>query len=151
MVRENDDQSDEARIETYLQGLNVAALRKLVLEASWCDGALREKLLMAAAVAESTGVSALRKVVKQATRTNGFVEYREAGGYANRLEDLAELLSQRIEDGQPELIEVIEEAIGLAEEVAAHRRLRRRGDAGDTGPPQRAVLQVAGSCRPHRP
>ena len=51
MVRENDDQSDEERIETYLQGLNVAALRKLVLEASWCDGALREKLLMAAAVA----------------------------------------------------------------------------------------------------
>ena len=100
MVRENDDQSDEARIEAYLQGLDVAALRKLVLEASWRDDALREKLLMAATVAESTGLSALRQVVKQATRTNGFVEYREAGGYANRLEDLAELLSQRIEDGQ---------------------------------------------------
>lgn len=125
MVRENDDQSDEERIETYLQGLDVAALRKLVLEASWCDGALREKLLMAAAVAESTGVSALRKVVKQATRTNGFVEYREAGGYANRLEDLAELLSQRIEDGQPEVIEVIEEAIALAEEA-----LQRIDDSG---------------------
>jgi tetratricopeptide (TPR) repeat protein len=100
--------------------LDVAALRKLVLEASRRDDVLREKLLMAATVAESKGLSALRKVVKQATRTNGFVEYREAGGYASRLEDLAELLSQRIEDGQAELIEVIEEAIALAEDALQH-------------------------------
>ena len=141
MVRENDDQSDEARIEAYLQGLDVAALRKLVLEASWRDDALREKLLMAAAVAESTGVSALRKVFKQATRTNGFVEYREAGGYANRLEDLAELLSQRIEDGQPEVIEVIEEAIALAE------RDLLRASAGGAPPPPRATPTSAKASR----
>jgi hypothetical protein len=119
-VKAYDNQSDEARIEAYLQGLDLAALRKLVLEASWRDDALREKLLMAATLAESTGLSALRQVVKQATRTNGFVEYREAGGYANRLEDLAELLSPRIEDGQSELIELIEEAIALAEEALQH-------------------------------
>ncbi len=119
-VKAHDNQSDEARIEAYLQGLDLAALRKLVLEASWRDDALREKLLMAATLAESTGLSALRQVVRQATRTNGFVEYREAGGYANRLEDLAELLSQRIEDGQPELIGVIEETIALAEEALQH-------------------------------
>lgn len=125
MARKDDCQSDEARIEAYLQGLDVASLRKLVLEASWRDDVLREKLLMAATVAESTGLSALRQVVRRATRTNGFIEYREAGGYANRLEDLAELLSQRIDDGQPELIEVIEEAIALAEEA-----LQRIDDSG---------------------
>lgn len=116
----DDWEFEDARIETYLQGLDVAALRKLILEASWRDDALREKLLMAATVADSTGLADLRKVVKQATRTNGFVEYREAGNYANRLEDLAELLSQRIADGQPELIEVIEEAIAFAEEALQH-------------------------------
>ena len=120
MGQMDDWQSQDARIETYLQGLDVAALRKLILEASWRDEALREKLLMAATVAESSGLSDLRKVVEQATRTNGFIEYREAGNYANRLEDLAELLSQRIADGQPELIEVIEEAIALAEEALQH-------------------------------
>ncbi|WP_146161651.1 DUF6880 family protein [Pseudothauera lacus] len=120
MGQMDDWQSQDARIETYLQGLDVAALRKLILEASWRDEALREKLLMAATVAESSGLSDLRKVVEQATRTNGFIEYREAGNYANRLEDLAELMSQRIADGQPELIEVIEEAIALAEEALQH-------------------------------
>lgn len=117
MAQRDDWQSEDLRIEAYLQGLDVAALRKLILEASWRDDALREKLLMAATVAESSGLSDLRKVVKQATRTNGFVEYREAGSYANRLKDLAELLSQRIADGQSELIEVIDEAIALAEEA----------------------------------
>jgi len=99
MAAKNDWQSDEGRIEAYLQGLDVAALRKLIVEASWRDDALRQKLLMAATVADSTGLSDLRKVVKQATRTNGFIEYREAGAYAIRLEDLGELLSQRIADG----------------------------------------------------
>ncbi len=117
MTQKDDWQSQEARLEAYLQGLDVAALRKLILEASWRDDALRQKLLMAATVADSAGLADLRKVVKQATRTNGFIEYREAGNYANRLEDLAELLSQRIADGQSELIDVIEEAIALAEEA----------------------------------
>lgn len=120
MAAKNDWQSDEGRIEAYLQGLDVAALRKLIVEASWRDDALRQKLLMAATVADSTGLSDVRKVVKQATRTNGFIEYREAGAYAIRLEDLGELLSQRIADGQEELIEVIEEAIALAEEALQH-------------------------------
>src|SRR5690606_15063528 len=120
MTQKDDWQAQEARLEAYLQRLDVGALRKLILEASWRDDALREKLLMAATVAESTGLSDLRKVVKQATRTNGFIEYREAGAYANRLEDLGELLSQRIADGEEELIEVIEEAIALAEEALEH-------------------------------
>ena len=120
MTQKDDWQSQEARLEAYLRGLDVGALRKLIVEASWRDDALRQKLLMAATVADSAGLADLRKVVKQATRTNGFIEYREAGGYANRLEDLGELLSQRIADGQPELIEVIEEAIALAEEALQH-------------------------------
>ena len=120
MTQKDDWQSQEARLEAYLRGLDVGALRKLIVEASWRDDALRQKLLMAATVADSAGLADLRKVVKQATRTNGFVEYREAGAYANRLEDLGELLSQRIADGEEELIEVIEEAIALAEEALQH-------------------------------
>lgn len=127
--------TEEQRLEAYIAGLDVAALRKLVLEATWRDDALREKLLMAATVAESTGISDLRKVVKQATRTNGFIEYREAGNYANRLEDLGQLLSQCIADGQPELIEVIEEAIALAEEA-----LQQVDDSGGEVMP--AILQL---------
>ena len=116
----DDWQSQDVRIEAYLQGLDVVALRKLILEASWRDDALRQKLLMAATVTESSGLADLRKAVKQAIRINGYLGYREVGGYANRLEDLGALLSQRIADGQKELIEVIEEAISGAEEAMQH-------------------------------
>ena len=68
MTQRDDWQSQEARLEAYLQRLDVGALRKLILEASWRDDALRQKLLMAATVGRSTGLSDLRKVVKQATR-----------------------------------------------------------------------------------
>lgn len=112
--------TEEQQLEAYVAGLDVTALRALVLDTARRDDTLREKLLMAATLAKSSGLSDLRKVVKQATRTNGFVEYRESGAYANRLEDLGVLLSQRIADGQQALVEVIEEAIAFAEEALQH-------------------------------
>lgn len=107
--------TEEKQLESYVAGLDVTALRRLILDAARRDDALRAKLLMAATVAESTGLADVRKVVKQATCTNGFLSDDEAGNYASSLEDLATLLSQRITEGQPELIEVIEDAIARAE------------------------------------
>ena len=52
MTQKDDWQSQEARLGAYLQGLDVGALRKLMLEASLRDDALRQKLLMAATVAD---------------------------------------------------------------------------------------------------
>ena len=115
-----DDLADDERIEGYLLSLDEAALRALVFEASLRDDALREKLLMAAAVAESKDLKSLRNVVEQATRTHGFVEWREAGNYANRLDDLAVLLEERIAEGVPELVLLIEEAVSLAEAALQH-------------------------------
>ena len=63
MTQKDDWQSQEARLEAYLRGLDVGALRKLIVEASWRDDALRQKLLMAATVADSAGLADLRKVV----------------------------------------------------------------------------------------
>ena len=75
---------------------------------------------MAAAVAETKDLNSLRKVVKQATRTHGFVESREAADHANRLYDLAALLEERIAEGVPELVLLIEEAVSLAEAALQH-------------------------------
>jgi len=115
-----EDLTDDERIEGYLQALDAAALRTLVFEASLRDDALREKLLMAAAVAGSKDLKSLRKVAKQATRTPGFVDWREAGDYANRLDNLAVLLEVRIAEGVPGLVQLIEEAISLAESALQH-------------------------------
>ncbi len=111
MAQMNCWQSTNARIEVYPQGLDVAALRKFVLEGSRRDNALREKMLMAATVKDTNGISSLRKVVKQVTGANGFIEWRAAADDANRLEHLEELLVQRIRDDTSELVVVIEEAI----------------------------------------
>lgn len=111
---------EDAVIEAYLQGLNEAALRRLVVDAACRDDSLRERLLMAATAAQSQGLAGLRQVVGQATHANGFIEWCDARNYASRLEDLAELLAQRIKDGMPELVDVIEEAISLAEQALQH-------------------------------
>lgn len=117
LISNADFMTEDELIQAYLDALDATALRKLLLEASWRDPVLHEKLRLAATVAGSKGLSVLRKGVREATSTNGFVDWRESGNYARRLEDLAELLEQRIADGQVELVEVIEEAIALAEEA----------------------------------
>lgn len=113
-------QTEDEQIDLYLQGLDASALRRLVLEASWRDDGLRQKLRIAATASGKKGLGSLRKAVKLATKTNGFLDWGEAGNYAIGLEDLAQLLADRIDDGDAALVELIEEAISRAEDALQH-------------------------------
>lgn len=110
-------QSAERQIEAYLEGLGEAPLRALLQEAVNRDEVLREKLLMSARASSGKGLKSLRTAVKQATRTDGFLDWREAASYAYRLDDLAELLEGRIDSGDKALVPLIESAIAAAEEA----------------------------------
>lgn len=106
---------DNQRIKAYLDRLDAPALRKLVLDAARRDETFREKLQMAAAAASSSSLQPLRDVVAQTIRQIGFLNWYEAREYADRLNNLAEVLTERITSGNPQLVLVIEEAIALAE------------------------------------
>lgn len=103
------------QIADYLAGLDSEELRRLLQEASDGDRQLRDKLLFAAKADSAAGIAGLREAVKQATKVSGFLDWREARAYAERLEDLATLLGKRIASGDAGLVELIEDAIQRAE------------------------------------
>ena len=112
--------TNHEQLREYLQTLSEDALREWLLEAADRDRGIRDKLLFSAKAKAGTGASSLKSLVRQATRISGYVDWREAGGYADRLADLAQLLEERITDGDPKLIEVIEQAIAQAEDALGY-------------------------------
>jgi uncharacterized Zn finger protein len=103
------------QIREYLDTLSEDALRKWLMEAADRDPGIRDKLLFSAKAGAGSDVSSLKSVVRQATKVSGFVDWRGVGDYANRLGDLVQILDARIGDGNPKLIELIEDAIAQAE------------------------------------
>jgi tetratricopeptide (TPR) repeat protein len=74
-----------ARIRDHLKGKGVDALVEMIMDIAERDPALFRRLDMAAATVnadERTLEARLRKVLDQATRTRGYVDYREAAGWA---------------------------------------------------------------------
>ncbi|MDQ2963252.1 MAG: SWIM zinc finger family protein [Pseudomonadota bacterium] len=110
----------EEQIREYLETLSEGALREWLMEAADRDRGIRDKLLFAAKAKGAGDVSSLKSVVRQATRVSDFVDWRHAGDYAQRLADLAQMLEQRIADGDPKLVEIIEQAIAQAEDALGH-------------------------------
>lgn len=102
------------QLRQYLETLSEAKLRDLLINAAERDRSFRDKLLLTAKSATSKGIADLRGIVNQATRVNRYDE--DAYNYAERLNDLADLLEKRIDDGDAELVELIEEAILQAED-----------------------------------
>ena len=105
------------QIREYLGTLDESALRGWLIEAADRDRGIRDKLLFSAKATARGDVASLKSVVRQATRVSGFVEWREAGDYADRLADLAQMLDARVADGDPKLVEIVEQAIAQAEDA----------------------------------
>ncbi len=108
------------QIREYVETLSESSLREWLMEAADRDRGLRDKLLLSAKARAGTGAPALKSAVRQAARISGYLDWREAGDYADRLADLARLLDELIVDGDPKLVEILEEAIGLAHEALGH-------------------------------
>ena len=107
----------DEQIREYLETLDESALRGWLIEAADRDRGIRDKLLFSAKATARGDVASLKSVVRQATRASGFVDWRAAGYYADRLADLAQMLEARIADGDPQLLEIIEQAITQAEDA----------------------------------
>ena len=108
------------QIREFVETLSESSLREWLVEAADRDRGLRDKLLLTAKARAGTGAPALMSIVRQAARLSGYLDWRQAGDYADRLADLTRLLDERIVDGDPKLVEIIEEAIALAHEALGH-------------------------------
>jgi hypothetical protein len=108
------------QIREYLDALSEGALREWLMEAADRDSGIRDKLLFSAKARQGRDISSLKSVVRQATKVSGFVDWRGVGDYANRLGDLVQILDERIGDGNPKLVELIEDAIVQAEDALGH-------------------------------
>ena len=107
-------------IQSFLHGKDEHELRALLMEASQQSKPLRDKLLMLARTSGGADLASLKDAVRHATRASGFMGGQESARYARQLEDLAEMLSARIADGDKGLVEVIELAINKAESALLH-------------------------------
>ncbi len=107
----------EEQIREYVETLSDAALREWLMEAADRDRGIRDKLLFSAKAKAGSDTASLKSLVRQATQISGFVDWRHAGDYADRLGDLAQMLEARIGDGDPKLVEIIEQAIAQAEDA----------------------------------
>ncbi len=107
----------QEHIRDFLETLSEDELRDWLMEAAEHDRNLFDKLLFAAKASTISGVSSLKAVIRQATHINGFIDYREVGAYADRLRDLTGMLQTHIGDGDPLLVELIEETIAEVEQA----------------------------------
>lgn len=112
-----------ARIREYLEAKGVEALAEMVLQIAERDAALWRRLeIAAAALQDDDGALAgrLRKVIDQATRTRGYVDYHEASAWAADVEAALDAVEELVAGGRATLalqlveraIERIEQAIG---------------------------------------
>lgn len=85
-----------ARIRDHLKRKGVDALVEMIVDLAERDGALLRQLDMAAAAfdADDKALQArLRKAIDGATRTRGFIDYGEAGGWATAVAEALDVLA----------------------------------------------------------
>lgn len=104
----------------FLLEQDESTLRQLILEGCQISKRLREKVLLMARMDKGSAIGALKAAVRQATRISGFLDWQDAHGYAEQLEDLATMLTARIADGDKRLVDVLEMAIAHAESALEH-------------------------------
>jgi uncharacterized Zn finger protein len=112
--------SKQDLVRDHLATLDENALREWLLEAASRDRGLRDKLLLSAQAKPGRDLASLKSAIRQVTRIPGFADRRGAAGYAERIDDLAQLLEGRIADGNAKLIDLIEQAIAQAEDALGH-------------------------------
>jgi uncharacterized Zn finger protein len=110
-----------SRIREHLRQKGVDALVEMILDLAERDPALFRKLDMAATTTRAdakTLAARLRKVIDDATRTRGFVDHRQAEGWAAGVGDALDALAELAAAGHAELaLELAERAIDRIEQA----------------------------------
>lgn len=100
-------------IAAWLDGLDAAALRALLVEAAERDAGLCQRLQLRARTAVRPGLDALRALLLPSVTWRGYGSDDDA--LVGRIEDVVGILEARLGDADPQLIGLIEEVIEAAE------------------------------------
>ena len=109
------------RIREHLQEMRAEALVQMIVELAERDPALFRKLDMAAAARhadDKTLEARLRKAIDGATRTSGFVDWREAAGWAAGVDEALDAIASLSSDTRAGLVlKLAERAIARIEKA----------------------------------
>jgi uncharacterized Zn finger protein len=109
-----------ATLRAYLLGLDKDALVKIVEDHAFDDDAFRQRLVRKADRAATKGLDLAyyRKLIKQAATVRDYIEYDEAGEFAEGIYEVATELRALIEDGHAaEAVDLAELAVESVERV----------------------------------
>ena len=120
----------EDDLYAYLERQDKNALVAMVTREAMENRTLRERLLLEAARINPAGVdlAAYRRSIANATRTNGFVDYHSAPGYARRIHQVIESIAALLNDGHASAVvdlteytlAKLEDAIGDMDDSDGH-------------------------------
>ena len=107
-------------VRGYLAGQDKDALVNMLMEQAMDDDRLRQRLLMKAAKQGPKGldVATYRQAIDEAVDTGGFVDYRNAYDYAQRIKEAIDVVEQLLREGHAaEVIGLTEHALEAVEEA----------------------------------
>ena len=105
-------------IAAWLDGLDAAALRALLVEAAERDTGLCQRLQLRAQAAVRPGLDALRALLLPSVTWRGYGRYGgDDDALVGRIEDAVAILEARLDDADSQLIGLIEELIEAAEQA----------------------------------
>ncbi len=139
----------EERIQEYVDTLSEASLRKWLLDAAFRNEWLEEKLLFAADTESAADLAGMKAAILRATAVPRFLEWHEAGEYADRLAAVADRLERRLDSHYAsQVVKLAELAIASAEEA-----MNELDDSGGTVMPaiQRLAELHRLACQRTRP
>ena len=105
-------------LRAYLERQDKDTLVTMLTREAMENRNLRDRLLLKAAQSNPAGfdIAAYRRSIANATRTNGFVDYRSAYDYTRRIHQVTESIAALLNDGHaPAVIELAEYALAQLE------------------------------------
>jgi uncharacterized Zn finger protein len=112
---------DEQELRAYLHGLGVDGLVELVVEQADSDHRFGERLAARAvrAAAGPVDVGARRKLLDRAMRVRSYVDYREAWGFFQAVDEAIDAVADLLEEGHADaVVELCEYAVPLMDAMA---------------------------------
>ena len=118
----DDPLTDLDRIRQHLAGMDRSALEEMILDqALWDEGTMQRLIMESASQEASLDTKAMKRVITDATRTGGFVDYRRAGDFAMGIDQVVRGLGKLLEAGfAEEAIPLIEYALRRVERALLH-------------------------------
>lgn len=96
-----------SKMRTHLRARGIEALVEMIMRLAERDPTLLESLELAAATVtanDKTLFEQFKRTITEATRTHGFVEYREARAWTERISGVLDQIGSLIEGGRAELV-----------------------------------------------